>query len=66
MDELGSLKMDDCRKEDTTEKKALTKLVDWIVKLYPLLLTSDRNQAMQKRFLKRTVSGTLWALYADK
>lgn len=29
-------------------------------------MTSDRNEAMQKQFLKRAVSGTEWALYADK
>lgn len=65
-DELTALKLEDFKNEKNDDKEALSKLVDRIAKLYQLSIPSDRNEAMQKRFLQRAVSGKDWALHADK
>lgn len=50
---LSSLRIEDFRKEGGSNKEALGDLSDRIATLYPLSLPTDRNDMMQKIFLKR-------------
>lgn len=63
--EFGTLKVDKYRKKDTSKEEVLTKLVDRMTRLYSFSLLPGRIKAMQKSFLKRTVSESDWALYAN-
>lgn len=55
-DELTSLKIDNFKRNKEDVKEALKKLIERMAKLYQLSIPSHRNEAMQKRFLKRAVS----------
>lgn len=57
-EELRSLRIKKFRKEGSSDEEALESLVDCITTLYPLSLPSDRNNLMQKRFLRQAVSET--------
>lgn len=64
-EELSTLRIEEFCKKEENENEGLVKLVDRIVKIYPLSFPTDRNEAMQKRFLKQTVSETEWGLHVE-
>lgn len=61
-DDPAALRTGDFRKDALGEKEALRSLVDRIAVLNPTALPSDRNDTMQKCFLRSTVSRTDWEL----
>lgn len=65
-DKLALLILEHYKKINDGDKDALTKSVGRIAKSYPLSFPSHRNEAMQKRFLKKAVSGSDWPLHVDK
>lgn len=65
-DEIASLHTSNFREDGDKERGALSNLIDRIAMLNPLAILSDRNDTVQKRFLRSAVRGRAWDLHAEK
>lgn len=59
-------KLNDMKGKQDGDTKELSKPVDSIAELYPLPILSSRNEAIQRRFLKRTVRESECVLHDSK
>lgn len=62
-DDLAALKIEDYMLDDCSNKDAIKRLIYCIATSVPLALPSNRNDTLQKKFLKLAVNGTEWGLH---